>query len=102
MFSRERKDADLEEKTLRFVAGESLSHEWGIAIRTGLEIPEGLREYGRRVRTQLITRAVADATAERFGITLHGGNGVIGALGAVALTGLPHDVLLDPVREIPL
>jgi hypothetical protein len=92
---------DLEEKTLRFVAGESLSHEWGIAIRTGLEIPEGLREYGRRVRTQLITRAVADATAERFGITLHGGDGVIGALGAVALTGLPHEILLDPAREIP-
>jgi len=39
--------------------------------------------------------------AERFGITLHGGNGVIGALGAVALAGLPHEILLDPTREIP-
>ena len=27
---------------------------------------------------------------------LAGGNGVIGALAAVALAGLPHDVLLDP------
>ena len=26
--------------------------------------------------------------------------GVIGALAAVALVGLPHDVLLDPEREI--
>jgi tRNA(Ile2) C34 agmatinyltransferase TiaS len=48
----------------------------------------------------VITRAVAEATAERFGITLHGGNGIIGALGAVALAGLPHEILLDPTREI--
>ncbi len=93
---------DLEEKTLRFVAGESLSHEWGIALRSGLTIPPGLREYGRRVRNQLITRAVAEATAERFDVTLHGGNGVIGALGGVALAGLPHEILLDPSREIQL
>jgi hypothetical protein len=92
---------DLEEKTLRFMADESFSREWGIAIRSGLGIPEGLREYGRLVRERVITRAVAEATAERFGITLHGGNGVIGALGAVALAGLPHEVLLDPAREIP-
>jgi tRNA(Ile2) C34 agmatinyltransferase TiaS len=93
--------ADLEEKTLRFVADESLSPEWGIAIRSGLKIPDGLREYGRLVRKTVISKAVAEATAERFGITLHGGNGVIGALGAVALAGLPHEVLLDPAREIP-
>ena len=67
----------------------------------GLKIPEGLREYGRLVRQTVISKAVADATAERFGITLYGGNGVIGALGAVALAGLPHEVLLDPTREIP-
>jgi hypothetical protein len=93
--------SDLEEKTLRFVADESFSREWGIAIRSGLQIPEGLREYGRLVRERVITRAVAEATAERFGITLHGGNGVIGALGAVALAGLQYEVLLDPGREIP-
>jgi tRNA(Ile2) C34 agmatinyltransferase TiaS len=93
--------ADLEGKTLRFVADESLSPEWGIAIRSGLQIPDGLRKYGKLVRDQVVTRAVAEATAERFGITLHGGNGVIGALGAVALAGLPHEILLDPGREIP-
>ena len=92
---------DLQEKTLRFMADESLSREWGIAIRSGLKIPDGLREYGRLVRNQVITRAVAEATAERFGITLQGGNGVIGALGAVALAGLPYEVLLDPGQAIP-
>jgi hypothetical protein len=89
----------LMEKARRFVADESLSGEWGIAIRKGLVIPEGLREYGRMARTQVISRTVAEATAERFGITLSGGNGVIGALGAVALSGLPHEVLLDPLRN---
>ena len=91
---------DLVDKTTRFVADESLSHEWGIAIRSGLVMPEGLRDYGKLAREQVISRAIAEATAERFGVTLKGGNGVIGALGAVALTGIPHDVLLDPRREI--
>ncbi len=36
---------NLVDKATRFVADESLSHEWGIAIRSGLVMPEGLREY---------------------------------------------------------
>ena len=76
----------------RFVADESLSREWGIAIRKGIGVPEGLRDYGRLVRERVITRTIAEATAERFGIQLIGGNGVIGALGAIALAGLPNDV----------
>jgi hypothetical protein len=92
--------ATLMEKTTRFVADESLSHEWGVAIRPGLLLPEGLREYGRMARSRVISRPVAEATAERFGVSLAGGNGVIGALAAVALAGLPHEVLLDPTREI--
>jgi tRNA(Ile2) C34 agmatinyltransferase TiaS len=93
---------ELVDKVRRFVADESLSREWGVAIRTGIGVPESLRKYGRLVREQVITRMVAEATAEEFGISLIGGNGVIGALGAVALAGLPHEVLLDPTREIGL
>jgi hypothetical protein len=88
------------EKVRRFVADESLSDNWGIAIRTGLHVPEGLREYGQQVRSTIVARTVAEATAERFGISLYGGNGIIGALGAVALTNLPGEVLLDPARDI--
>ncbi len=91
---------ELTDKVRRFVADESLSREWGVAIRNGIGIPKSLREYGRLVREQIITRTVAEATAEEFGISLIGGNGVIGALGAVALAGLPNEVLLDPAREI--
>ncbi|MGB9177191.1 MAG: helix-turn-helix domain-containing protein [Methanoregula sp.] len=88
------------EKTTRFIADESLSREWGIAIRSGLDLPAGLREYGQMARSRVITRPVAEATAERFGVSLAGGNGVIGALAAVSLTGQPHEVLLDPAREM--
>jgi hypothetical protein len=84
------------------VADESLSHEWGIALRRGIGVPAGLREYGRLVRGQVISRAVAVTTAEEFGISLIGGNGVIGALGAVALAGLPNEVLLDLAQDIPV
>jgi hypothetical protein len=91
----------LREKSRQFVADEALSPEWGIAFRTGMAIPPGLRAYGRLVREQVIDRAVTEATAERFGVFLHGGKGVIGALGAIALARLPHEVLLDPLRAIP-
>ena len=90
----------LVEQVSRFVADESLSREWGIAIRMGLGVPAGLREYGRQVRGYVVSRAIAEATAERFGVLLIGGNGIIGALGAVALEGLSHELLLDPTRII--
>jgi hypothetical protein len=90
--------ADIRTKVARFVADESLSHEWGIAIRSGLGMPGGLREYGMAARSRIVSRPVAEAEAERFGVSLAGGNGVIGALAAVALAGLPHEVLLDPSK----
>jgi tRNA(Ile2) C34 agmatinyltransferase TiaS len=95
-----KKLTELVERTKKFVAGESLSPEWGIAVKQGFTIPPGLRDYGRLVRGQIISRPVAEATAEQYGVILHGGNGVIGALGAVALGRLPHEILLDPGKDI--
>jgi tRNA(Ile2) C34 agmatinyltransferase TiaS len=97
-----KKYTDLLERTKKFVAGESLSAEWGIAVKAGFTVPAGLREYGKLVREQIISRVMAEATAEQYGVLLHGGNGVIGALGAVALSGLSHEILLDPTKPIPL
>ena len=92
--------ARVEESAVRFVAGEAASAEWGIAVRQGFRVPDDLRAYGRSAREAVLTREAAGITAERFGARLHGGRGVIGALAAVALIGLPHGVLLDPGREI--
>jgi hypothetical protein len=86
---------DLPEKIYKFVVDEAHSPEWGVAVKRGFTIPEGLRVYGNRVRTGIVTRQDAVETGARFGIALHGGRGVIGALAAVALAGLPTEVLLD-------
>ena len=91
---------ELIEKVKKFVAGEALSPEWGIAVKQGFIVPFGLREYGKLVRERVITRPVAEATAEQYGVVLHGGNGVIGALGAIALSRLPHDILLDIRKDV--
>jgi hypothetical protein len=90
----------IEESAVRFVAGEAASPDWGIAVRQGFRIPGNLRAYGRSARGTVLTLETAEATAERFGARLHGGRGVIGALAAISLIGLPHDVLLDPRRDV--
>jgi hypothetical protein len=87
-------------KSREFVENEALSSEWGLAFRQGMTIPADLREYGRLVREQVVDRAAADEAAKRSGAVLYGGNGVIGALGAVALARLPHEIQLDPARKI--
>ncbi len=94
------KCAGVIERSKKFVAGESLSPDWGIAVRQGFVMPAGLREFGQLVRTEIVTRPVAEAAAERFDVQLYGGNGVIGALGAVALSRLPHEILLDPRKDV--
>ena len=88
-------------KCREFVENESLSPEWGIAFHSGLTIPPALREYGRHVREEVVTCAEAETVAQKTGVTLIGRNGVIGALGAVALARLPHEIQLDPDQKIP-
>lgn len=90
----------VEEAAVRFVADEAASPEWGVAVRQGFRVPRDLRAYGKSARESVLSREEAEAVATRFGARLHGGRGVIGALAAVALIGLPHDVLLDPGRDV--
>lgn len=87
-------------KCREFVENEALSPEWGLAFRNGMTIPDGLREYGRRVRKGVVDRAVAEEVARQSDAILYGGNGVIGALGAVALARLPHEIQMDPALKI--
>ncbi|MFW5639531.1 MAG: sugar-specific transcriptional regulator TrmB [Methanoculleus sp.] len=90
----------IEEAAVRFVTDEAASPEWGLAIREGFRVPRDLRAYGKNARESVVTRETAEATAGRFGVRLYGRRGVIGALAAIALVGLPHDVLLDPKRDV--
>ena len=92
--------ASVFERSKKFIAGESLSPEWGMAFKKGFLIPQGLREYGALARTGIVSRPVAEAAAECYGVHMHGGNGVIGALGAVALSRLPHEIQLDPGKDV--
>jgi hypothetical protein len=86
-------------KCREFVENETLSPEWGLTFLKGMTVPAGLREYGRRVREEVVGRAEAEDAARQAGAVLIGGNGVIGALGAVALARLPHEIQLDPARK---
>lgn len=86
----------LMERAARFVAEESFSPEWGIAMKCGFSIPEGLRAFGRDARARRVSREACEAVAGAHGVRLAGGRGVVGALAAVALRGLPVPALLDP------
>jgi hypothetical protein len=89
------------ERAILFVEDEALSTDWGVAIKQGFRIDPELRSYGRRIRRGRVDTTLARVVAERQGIELYGGRGVIGALGAVALTGLPNEILLNPERLVP-
>ncbi|HUU76357.1 MAG TPA: sugar-specific transcriptional regulator TrmB [Methanoregulaceae archaeon] len=89
------------DKALLFIGDEALSAEWGMAVKKGFRIPEGLRDYGSRARLGGVSLESAKEVAEQSGISLHGRRGVIGALAAVALSGLPNDILLNPDLPLP-
>jgi len=89
------------ERSRLFVEDEAFSPEWGIALRQGFRAAPGLRAYGRLVRESRVTVETARDVARAHDVALYGGRGVIGALGAIALSGLPNEILLDPERPIP-
>jgi hypothetical protein len=90
------------QRTISFVEDEAISGEWGVAIKRGFRISPRLRKYGRRVRNGRVIIEEAQKTAEQEDIFLTGGRGIIGALAAVALSGLSNDILLDPEGIVPV
>ncbi len=87
-------------ETLRFVSDESVSTDWGVAIMKGFHISDDLRQFGLRTRYEEVSMRETHDIASRLGIFLFGGGGMIGALAAIALSGLPQSVLLDPQRTL--
>jgi len=84
------------ERALRFVRKQSLSPEWGLAVKNGFAIPVQLRTFGLKARREIIRTDEAIAVATGCAIRLAGGNGIIGALAAVGLSGEDMSVLLNP------
>jgi tRNA(Ile2) C34 agmatinyltransferase TiaS len=55
----------IQEKTINFIADESHSNEWGIAMKTGFLIGTSLREYGQLVRTTKVKKGTAERVANQ-------------------------------------
>ncbi len=91
----------LRDRIYKFVNDEALSHDWGIAIRTGFRIPPELREYGSLARSGIVSREFAERVARNNDVVIQGGRGVIGALAAVSLWGLDNAILLNVNARIP-
>ncbi len=84
------------EECTRFVSDESLSSEWGVAIKHGFLISASLARYGESARSMKVSCEEAIMCASDNGILLMGGQGKIGALGAISLSRQPVTVQLDP------
>ena len=81
---------------VRFVSDESTSDSWGIAIHSGFIIPESLHQFGKKVRTTLVSCDEARVCARSGGIFTLGGEGIIGSLAAIGLAHEPEDLLITP------
>jgi hypothetical protein len=92
--------AKVTERALLFMEDEALSPEWGMAVKQGFRIDRDLRAYGQKVREGRIDPGEVRSVAERHDIDLYGGRGVTGALAAIALAGLPNEILLDPEQPV--
>lgn len=82
-------------KICRFVEDESLSENWGVALVTGIFIPEKLETFAADVRRRRVSFEEAAAAAKECGASVFGKRGIIGALAAAALKNQPQEVLLD-------
>ena len=80
----------------RFVSEESLSPDWGIAVKQGFLIADELKLFGKKARESVITVKQAKETAINNNVYLTGGRGRIGALAAVSFRGLSNDEMLNP------
>jgi len=84
------------ERAVRFIEEESLSKEWGIAVKTGFIISEPLHCFGLAAREHVVTALMAETLADSEKIRLFGGNGRIGAVAAIGLSREDNNILLNP------
>ncbi|MDR1404056.1 MAG: DUF1743 domain-containing protein [Candidatus Methanoplasma sp.] len=70
-----------------FIGKESYSRDAVMTVFEGLSIPDGLRDYGRRAKTELLSEEDAIRAAEENGVQIISITGMKGAIGAVAAIG---------------
>ncbi|HJJ48362.1 MAG TPA: sugar-specific transcriptional regulator TrmB [Methanocorpusculum sp.] len=90
----------LPEKICRFVAGESVSKDWGVAVFSGIYVPDVLKAFAAKARSARVSEDEAKRAADLCGVKVFGGRGIIGALASIGLKDQPQDVLLDPVQKL--
>jgi len=90
----------IRDKTLNFIADESHSNEWGVAMKTGFIVGESLRRYGQLVRTSRVKKRLGEEVASQNDISIYGGRGIIGALAAVSCIRLHSAILLNPLEDL--
>jgi len=87
------------ERAVRFIETESLSKEWGIAVKMGFVISKSLRRFGLAARERVVTADLAETMADSENIRLFGGNGRIGAVAAIGLSREDNTILLNPGKS---
>lgn len=90
----------LDEKICRFVADESVSENWGVALFIGIYVPTLLEQTANRIRQTRVSYSEIKNVAKECDVALYGKRGSIGAFAAVGLKNQPQNVLLDP--SVPL
>ncbi|MBP5083726.1 MAG: sugar-specific transcriptional regulator TrmB [Methanomicrobium sp.] len=92
---------EVKELAARFVEDESLSDNWGIAVKEGFVISEPLRGFGFSVRERVIAESEIPDIAAKEDLFIRGGKGVVGAVAAVSFCGLATRILLCPAATSP-
>lgn len=88
---RDRKE-ELIERTIEILKEDTLSDKTAIAVLTGLDIPDKLREYSIATKTGMMDVETAENVAKEIGIQLISVTGNQGKVGALAALGLYNDV----------
>lgn len=88
---RDRKE-ELIERTIEILKEDTLSDKTAIAVLTGLDIPDKLREYSIATKTGMMDVETAENVAKELGIQLIAVTGNQGKVGALAALGLYNDV----------
>jgi len=92
------------DESVKYLKSETLSDNTGMAYRTGFRENSGLRAFAAKARCEEVTVEDARRVAELANvgvIEVTGGRGIIGAVAALGLSGLPPEVLFDPGAVFP-